>query len=84
MNPVSLDTLNTADRPTFMAAIGEVMELAPWVADEAYGKRPFTSITALYQAMTDAVRNAGDERQRARASSPPIPLPSRPRPGLTV
>ena len=71
MNPVSLDTLNTADRPTFMAAIGEVMELAPWVADEAYGKRPFTSITALYQAMTDAVRNAGDERQRALIDSHP-------------
>ena len=48
-----------------MAAIGEVMELAPWVADEAYAKRPFASIAALYQAMTDAVRNAGDERQRA-------------------
>ena len=65
MNPVALDTLNTADRATFMAAIGEVMELAPWVADEAYAKRPFASIAALYQAMTDAVRNAGDERQRA-------------------
>jgi 2-oxo-4-hydroxy-4-carboxy-5-ureidoimidazoline decarboxylase len=65
MNPVSLDTLNTADHRAFTAAIGEVMELAPWVADEAYGKRPFPSLAALYQAMTDAVRRAGDERQRA-------------------
>jgi 2-oxo-4-hydroxy-4-carboxy-5-ureidoimidazoline decarboxylase len=65
VNPIALDTLNTADRATFMAAIGEVMELAPWVADEAYAKRPFASLAALYQAMTEAVRNAGEERQRA-------------------
>ena len=42
-----------------MAAVGEVMELAPWVADEAYAKRPFAGIAALYQTMTEAVRNAG-------------------------
>jgi len=65
VSSVSLDTLNSADRATFMAAIGEVMELAPWVADDAHAKRPFASIAALYQAMTDAVRNADDERQRA-------------------
>jgi len=65
MDPVSLNTLNAADRSTFLAAIGEVMELAPWVADEAYAKRPFGSLAALYQTMTDAVRNAGDARQRA-------------------
>ncbi|MGA8651797.1 MAG: 2-oxo-4-hydroxy-4-carboxy-5-ureidoimidazoline decarboxylase [Xanthobacteraceae bacterium] len=65
MDPVSLNALNAADRSTFLAAIGEVMELAPWVADEAYAKRPFGSLAALYQTMTDAVRNAGDARQRA-------------------
>ena len=65
MDPISLDTLNTADRNAFAAALGEVMELAPWVADEAYAARPFASLAALYQAMTDAVRNAGEARQRA-------------------
>jgi 2-oxo-4-hydroxy-4-carboxy-5-ureidoimidazoline decarboxylase len=65
MNPVSLDTLNAADRKAFAAALGEVMELAPWVADEAYAARPFASLAALHQTMTDAVRKAGDERQRA-------------------
>jgi 2-oxo-4-hydroxy-4-carboxy-5-ureidoimidazoline decarboxylase len=65
MNPVPLDTLNTADRKAFAAALGEVMELAPWVADEAYAARPFASLAALHQTMTDAVRKAGDERQRA-------------------
>jgi len=71
VNPISFDTLNTADRSIFMAAIGEVMELAPWVADEAYVKRPFTSLTALYQTMTEAVRHAGEERQRALINGHP-------------
>jgi 2-oxo-4-hydroxy-4-carboxy-5-ureidoimidazoline decarboxylase len=71
VNPIALDTLNTADRATFMAAIGEVMELAPWVAEEAYAKRPFASLAALYQAMTEAVRNAGEERQRALINGHP-------------
>jgi len=48
VSSVSLDTLNSADRASFMAAIGEVMELATWVADEAYAKRPFASLAALY------------------------------------
>jgi 2-oxo-4-hydroxy-4-carboxy-5-ureidoimidazoline decarboxylase len=65
MNPISLDTLNAAEHKTFTAAIGEVMELAPWVAEAAYARRPFASVAALFQAMTDAVRKAGDERQRA-------------------
>jgi 2-oxo-4-hydroxy-4-carboxy-5-ureidoimidazoline decarboxylase len=71
VSSISLDTLNAADRATFMAAIGEVMELAPWVADEAYAKRPFASMAALYQTMVDAVRNAGDERLRALINGHP-------------
>src|SRR5271167_3828619 len=71
MEPVSLDALNAADRNAFAAAIGEVMELAPWVADQAYAVRPFASLASLYQAMTDAVRNAGDERQRALINGHP-------------
>jgi 2-oxo-4-hydroxy-4-carboxy--5-ureidoimidazoline (OHCU) decarboxylase len=69
MNPVSLETLNAADRKAFAAMLGDVMELAPWVADQAYAARPFASIAALYQAMTDAARKAGDaplRQSRAR------------------
>jgi len=65
MEQITLEALNKADQQTFAAAIGDVMELAPWVADEAYAKRPFGGVAALYEAMTDAVKNAGDERQRA-------------------
>src|SRR5579863_890682 len=71
MEPVSLEALNAADRKTFLAAIGDVMELAPWVAEETYPKRPFASIAALYQAMTDAVGNAPPERRQALINGHP-------------
>jgi len=71
MEQITLETLNAADRKTFMAAIGEVMELAPWVAEETFAKRPFASIAALYQAMTDAVGNAPPERRQALINGHP-------------
>jgi 2-oxo-4-hydroxy-4-carboxy-5-ureidoimidazoline decarboxylase len=71
MTAVPLETLNSADRKSFMAAIGEVMELAPWVAEEAFAKRPFAGIAALYQAMTDAVRNAPPQRRQALINGHP-------------
>lgn len=71
MEQINLETLNSADRKTFLAAIGGVMELAPWVAEEAFAKRPFASIAALYQAMTDAVGNAPPERRRVLINGHP-------------
>ncbi len=71
MNQIGLDALNTADRAAFTEAIGEVMELAPWVAEETFAKRPFASIAALYAAMTDAVRNAPQERRQALINGHP-------------
>ena len=71
MEQITLETLNAADRKTFMVAIGEVMELAPWVAEETFAKRPFASIAALYQAMTDAVGNAPPERRQALINGHP-------------
>ena len=71
MMAISLDALNAADRAAFVAALGEVMELAPWAAEQAYAARPFASLAALHQAMTDAVRNAGADRQRALIDAHP-------------
>jgi 2-oxo-4-hydroxy-4-carboxy-5-ureidoimidazoline decarboxylase len=71
MNPISLDALNAADRQTFVAALGEVMELAPWVAEAAFAARPFASLAALHAAMVQAVRAAGEERQHALINGHP-------------
>jgi 2-oxo-4-hydroxy-4-carboxy-5-ureidoimidazoline decarboxylase len=65
MAQIFLDELNRMDQRAFAAAIGDVFELAPWVAEEAYRAQPFPSLNALYETMTAAVRNAGEERQMA-------------------
>jgi len=71
MDPVPLDTLNSVDRRTFIATLGEAMEHASWVAEATFAARPFASLAALNQAMIDAVRKAGDERQRALINGHP-------------
>jgi 2-oxo-4-hydroxy-4-carboxy-5-ureidoimidazoline decarboxylase len=63
MAQLTLDELNRMDRSAFVAALGEVFEHAPWVAESAFGARPFASLAALYEAMTKVVRQAGDGPQ---------------------
>jgi 2-oxo-4-hydroxy-4-carboxy-5-ureidoimidazoline decarboxylase len=63
MTKVTLDELNRMEQSAFVAALGEVFEHTPWVAEAVQGARPFASLNALYEAMTAAVRNAGNARQ---------------------
>lgn len=65
MAQVSLDDINGMDQGAFIAALGDVFEHAPWVAEIAHRAKPFASLDALYRAMTDAVRAAGGDRQLA-------------------
>lgn len=58
-----LADLNQMTLPGFSAAIGDTFELAPWVAEAAWAKRPFASVTSLHEAMMGAVRAAPRERQ---------------------
>jgi 2-oxo-4-hydroxy-4-carboxy-5-ureidoimidazoline decarboxylase len=60
---VALSDLNRMTLPAFSGAVGETFELAPWVAEAAWAKRPFSSVTALHEAMMGAVRAAPRERQ---------------------
>ncbi len=60
-----LADLNRMTLPVFAGAIGDTFERAPWVAEAAWGKRPFSSVTALHEAMMGAVRAAPRERQLA-------------------
>jgi 2-oxo-4-hydroxy-4-carboxy-5-ureidoimidazoline decarboxylase len=71
MAQVTLDDLNQIDRPGFVAALGDIFEHAPWVAEAALKARPFSSLNALYEAMTAAVRGAGDARQIALINGHP-------------
>jgi 2-oxo-4-hydroxy-4-carboxy-5-ureidoimidazoline decarboxylase len=65
MAKVALASLNAADEAGFMAALGDVYEHAPWVAQAASRQRPFDSLAALHAAMMAAVRAAPADQQLA-------------------
>ena len=65
MAQITLDEINRMDHRAFVDALGDVFEHAPWVAEFAYDARPFADLSALYEAMTAAVRAADPERQMA-------------------
>ena len=60
---VTLADLNRVALVDFAAAIGDAFELAPWVAEAAYAKRPFETVTDLHVAMMGAVRAQPRDRQ---------------------
>jgi 2-oxo-4-hydroxy-4-carboxy-5-ureidoimidazoline decarboxylase len=60
---VTLQSLNGADKASFIAAVGDIYEHAPWVAEAVVGQRPFASLAALHEAMMAAVRGASAEQR---------------------
>ena len=65
MNTVSLESLNATDKAGFTAALGDIYEHAPWVAQVVYGERPFRTLAALHDAMMSAVRAAPADQRLA-------------------
>ena len=65
MTEVSLDELNAAGRVQFLAALGDIFEHSPWVAEIAAGQRPFATLASLYQSLQTALLGADPERQLA-------------------
>jgi 2-oxo-4-hydroxy-4-carboxy-5-ureidoimidazoline decarboxylase len=61
--PFTLESLNSVPLPTFSGAVGDVFEHASWVADAAFGHRPFPTVTALHDAMMDVIRASPVDRQ---------------------
>jgi 2-oxo-4-hydroxy-4-carboxy-5-ureidoimidazoline decarboxylase len=62
---LALDRLNHASAQEFAAALAEIFEHSPWVAERVAAKRPFASVRALIDAMTSAVKSASREEQSA-------------------
>ncbi|HYR92501.1 MAG TPA: 2-oxo-4-hydroxy-4-carboxy-5-ureidoimidazoline decarboxylase [Terriglobia bacterium] len=65
---MSIDELNSLDRPQFVEAIGWVFEHSPWVAERAFEAghvRPFPDIEALHAALVAEVEKAKPEEQLA-------------------
>ena len=65
MATVSLESLNAADEAGFVAALGNIYEHAPWVAQAVCGQRPFSTLAGLHDAMMAAVRAAPADRRLA-------------------
>ena len=65
MAKVALGSLDAADEATFVAALSEVYEHAPWVAQAVWRQRPFATLAALHAAMMAAVRATPAEQRLA-------------------
>ena len=62
---MTLDDVNSRDRLGFVEAVGWVFEHSPWVADRVWTQQPFSTVNALYKAMTSEVASATFEEQLA-------------------
>ncbi len=68
---IALDELNRRGRDSFVASLGEIFELSPWVAEAAFGQRPFATLAALHAAMNGIVRAVPAERRLALIKAHP-------------
>jgi 2-oxo-4-hydroxy-4-carboxy-5-ureidoimidazoline decarboxylase len=58
-----IDEINKMDKSTFVTTFGAVYEHSPWVAEEAWGHRPYSSGDNLHALMDHVVERAGQNRQ---------------------
>ena len=60
---LTLADLNAMDRAGFVAALANIYEYSPWIAEAAADARPFATVTALYAAMAEAVKTASADKR---------------------
>lgn len=68
---VTIDEVNALGQDAFVIAFGWVYEHSPWVAEQAWSKRPFRSLDDLHGAMVDVVQHADAAAQRALLGAHP-------------
>ncbi len=71
MTKLILAALHNLERTGFIAALGEIFEHSPWVAEGAWSARPFTNTEQLHTTMVQVVQDAGHERQLALVQAHP-------------
>jgi 2-oxo-4-hydroxy-4-carboxy-5-ureidoimidazoline decarboxylase len=65
MTPRTLAELNTCSKDDFVAALANIFEYSPWIAEQAASSRPFAGVNALFGAMKAAVDRAPSELRLA-------------------
>src|SRR5271168_2586946 len=66
-----LDELNASAQGAFVAALANIFEYSPWVAEQAFSARPFAGVNALFAAMKTAVERAPEGLRLALIESHP-------------
>jgi 2-oxo-4-hydroxy-4-carboxy-5-ureidoimidazoline decarboxylase len=65
MSQISISELNACDKAAFVAALGNIFEYSPWIAEQAASMRPFAGVRRLFDAMKVAVDHAPGELRLA-------------------
>ena len=66
-----LEEANALGEREFIARLGAIFERSPWIAEQAWKKKPFRSVDELHEAMMQIVRHASREQQLALARAHP-------------
>jgi 2-oxo-4-hydroxy-4-carboxy-5-ureidoimidazoline decarboxylase len=62
---IVLQDLNRLDRASFVAALDGIFEHSPWIAEQAWERRPFADLRRLHQALVE-VAQASAENDKLR------------------
>ena len=65
MSSIPLSDLNAYGRDEFAAALGNVFEYSPWIAEQAAIARPFAGVQQLFDAMKTVVDRSAPDRRLA-------------------
>src|ERR1700730_4843542 len=71
MTQKTIPELNASSKADFVAALANIFEYSPWIAEQAAAARPFAGIGALFAAMKAAVDAAPSELRLALIKAHP-------------
>jgi 2-oxo-4-hydroxy-4-carboxy-5-ureidoimidazoline decarboxylase len=71
MSQITLAELNACSQDEFVAALANIFEYSPWIAEQAAASRPFAGVTPLFAAMKRAVDRAPAELRLALIKAHP-------------
>src|ERR1700676_1683381 len=71
MSQRTISDLNVCSRDDFVAALANIFEYSPWIAEQAASARPFAGVKALFEAMKAAVDHAPSELRLALIKAHP-------------
>ena len=67
----TLADLNACSKADFVAALANIFEYSPWIAEKAADARPFAGVKQLFAAMTAAVDHASSDLRLALIKAHP-------------